>query len=894
MKRISLALALTLALAVPVSAQRVNVEKYTLPNGMTVILNPDRSVPLVTVNLWYRVGAKDEPAGRSGFAHLFEHLMFMGTQRVPTGQFDAIMEGGGGRNNASTAADRTNYYNTAPSNQLATLLWLEADRLEALGKNIDQKKLDLQRDVVLNERRQRVENSPYGEAYEAINRLMYPAGHPYATGVIGSPEDLRAATVNDVQNFFATYYVPSNASLVVAGDFDPAQVKPLIASLFGTLPRGNDVPRKEVPPVNFRGVKRVTYADAVSRSKVIMAWHSPAFYAPGDAELDLAAAVLSDGVSSRLYQELVVRRELATSVAAYQSSKQLGSLFFVEADLAEGKNVADLEAAIDEALRNFAAQGPTQEELARQSAKIEFGLVASLQSVEDRADQLNSNEFYLGDPGAFDRVLDRYRKATPQSVKDTVAQVLNPDNRLIMRVIPEVRAQGNNPRDTRPQAGTLPAYQPPLPREFTLSNGLRVRYWNRPELPLMHVSLRFNSGADADPAEAAGRTQLLASLMRRGAGERNATQFADALADLGASLTGGTGHLSTSLNLSSLASNFEKALPLLADAALRPRLEADEFERLRRLSVAGLQSALDDPETVADRVAQREFFGPSHPYGRPVNGTVKTLAALDLNTVKARYTELAQPQNTVIYAAGSLSENEVKAALEKNFGSWRASGQAPAAPVYPARTASGPRIIIVDRPDSEQTVIEFLMPAPALTDPRRVPLQLLGTVLGGSFTSRLNLNLREDKGYTYGAGAGYSFTPAFGVFSASAAVNADATGPALREFLAEFDRLRKGDISADETAKAALTRRSNIVTTLETLEGLTGSFANLETQGRPFSELQSDLEAYARTDAAALNAAAPEALPADRMVLVLVGDRSVIEQGLQGLNLPAPEVVQAD
>ena len=320
-----------MALAIAAPAQELKIEKYTLPNGMTVILHEDHSAPIACVNIWFRVGSKDEADRRSGFAHLFEHLMFMGTERVPTGQFDKIMEGGGGQNNASTAEDRTNYFESGPASLLPTLLWLEADRLEDLGRTMTQKKLDLQREVVRNERRQNTENTPYGRAFEALNGLMYPAGHPYHTSVIGSHEDLEAASVKDVQDFFSTYYVPNNASMVIAGDFDPKEIKALIGKLFGTLPRRNDVPRKSVPAASFNGVRRMTMVDKVQASRTIMCWPSPAAYQPGDNELTLAGSILTNGVSSRLYKRLVVDEKLATDVSANQNSLLLGSTFLIYA-----------------------------------------------------------------------------------------------------------------------------------------------------------------------------------------------------------------------------------------------------------------------------------------------------------------------------------------------------------------------------------------------------------------------------------------------------------------------------------------------------------------------------------------------------------------------------------
>ena len=331
---------------------KLQYERYTLPNGMTVILHEDHSLPVAAIDLWVEVGSKDEPARRSGFAHPLRAPHVMGTKRVPNGRFDSIMEAAGGQNNASTAEDRTEFHESGPSNLLPTFLWLEADRLETLGRDIDQRKLNLQRDVVKNERRQNTENTPYGTAYEAINGLMWPALHPYGHSVIGSMADLDAASVADVKDFFATYYVPNDAILAVVGDFKPVEVKARIARLFGTLPRRDDPPRPIPADYAFHG-KRVTFVDTVPQAKVVMAWHGPAFFAPGDAELDVAAGVLGDGNSSRLYRRLVENDRLATDVSVSQDSRSLGSLFTIDATAAPGADLDRLEAAIDDELRRF-------------------------------------------------------------------------------------------------------------------------------------------------------------------------------------------------------------------------------------------------------------------------------------------------------------------------------------------------------------------------------------------------------------------------------------------------------------------------------------------------------------------------------------------------------------
>lgn len=442
MRHIPFALALLgAALATRAASADVKVDvpftRSTLPNGLTVILHEDHTLPTVAVNTIVKVGSRFEEKGRTGFAHLFEHLMFMGTTRVPTKMFDAWMETEGGMNNAWTSEDRTDYYDIGPSHSLPLLLWLEADRFSSLGKEMTKEKLDAQRDVVRNERRQTHENRPYGKAELRLPELLYPAGHPYHHPVIGSHEDLQAATVDDVKGFFGRWYVPGNSSLVVAGDFDPAKTKAEIERLFGSIP-ATPVPKVETPaPVKLTAAVRETMVDDVKLPKIIMAWHSPARFAAGDAELDLAAAVLQEGKASRLYKALIYDHPLAQEVRAQQQSQDLSSVFTIEAIAQPGVSLDKVEAAIDAEVARLAAAGPTAEEVRRAQNQLETSFVARLQSVAERASQLNIYQMAVGDPGYAEKDLARYRAATPAKVQAAVKAALDPSARVILRIVPK-------------------------------------------------------------------------------------------------------------------------------------------------------------------------------------------------------------------------------------------------------------------------------------------------------------------------------------------------------------------------------------------------------------------------------------------------------------------------
>lgn len=885
-------------------AQDVKYEKYKLDNGMTVILHEDHSLPVATINLWYYVGGKDESPGRSGFAHLFEHLMFMGTRRVPGNQFDVLMEKGGGWNNASTSWDRTNYYSFGPSSLLPTLLWLDADRLEDLGREMTQEKLDKQRDVVRNERRQTSEMQPYGRAELRISELMYPPGHPYHIEVIGSHEDLQRATVQDVKDFFKTFYVPNNLSLVVAGDFDPAEIKPLIEKLFGTLPRSADPRHAVAEPAKLTEVKRATLTDKVQFSQLSMVYHSPAEFLSGDAEMDLAARVLSEGKSSRLYKRLVYEDKIATDVAAMQQSGLLGSLFRVQVTANQGVSLDQIEQVTDEVLSEFIKNGPTDEELERQKASIEYGVLSGLESLLEKADALNKYNFYFGEPNSFKRDLDRYRNATAASVKQAARDVLTPNARLILRVLSEADAgppsasdaENLAGRDTQPGALAEKDFTPQAPSVFTLSNGIEVRHWQRSELPLVEMSMLLKGGALYSDVGKPGLSYLTAGMLDEGAGELDALAFGDALDMIGATFSAQADQESVTVDLSVLKRNLDKAMPLYADAILRPRFEEKEWDRVKRLHLEALKRAQDRAPVVAGRVGMRAFFGDEHPYGQPIAGTAESVESIKLADLKRCHAEVYAPAQAIFFVAGDLTAEEAKSALEKAFGGWKApSGWSQPVPTAVEQPKAGPmRLVIVDKPGSVQTVIRFYMPGPKADDPNRVKLELLNTILGGSFTSRLNQNLREAHGFTYGARSSYAMARGVGYMTAGADVQAEVTGPALKEFMAEFARIRGGDISEAEARKTRETNRLEVVQAFQGLSGIISTAETNEELGRPFSTVGEDLSRISKVNEQELNKLAESSIPVDHAVLVLVGDLNTIQKQIKDLKLPAPEIRTVD
>jgi predicted Zn-dependent peptidase len=882
-----------------VRAQDVKYEKYTLDNGLIVILHEDHTLPIVTVNLWYRVGAKEEPPGRSGFAHLFEHLMFMGTERVKGNDFDIIMESGGGANNASTSLDRTNYYSNGPASLLPTLLWLDADRMEDLGRTMTTEKLNKQRDVVRNEIRQQVENSPYGRADEYMARYMFPVGHPYHWNVYGLHEDLEAANVYNVKDFFANFYLPNNCSLVVAGDFKPDDIKPLIAKLFGTITKGPPVIRREAkdwPQPQLGRIIRTTMLDKVDLPRITYCYQSPCQYKEGDAEMDLLSAVLTQGKSSRLYKRLVLQDKTAQQVSASQDSAVLGSMFHIDVLATPGADLNAVEKAMDEEIEKVLTAGVSEDELTQRKATVELGMLQSIDSLQAKADRLNQYEYFFDEPNSFKRDLDRYRNATPNTVQDWAKKIITQDSRLIMRILPEQPEREATPRDKRPNDLAQGDFTPQPPETIRLSNGVNVLLWKRSELPLVSMSVLIHPGGALVDNSRAGLAYLTAHMLGEGAGDLDAVKFADAVQSIGATFGATAGEEAITASMTVLKRNFDKGADLFADAVRRPRLTADDFERVHRLHINDLEQELENPAAVASNVGFRILFGDRHPYALPAGGTVQTVKNITVEEVRQLQEALFAPAAATILVCGDVTAEQAKSALEKGFGDWKPSGAKHPAPSTIAAAsadsviphADGLRVVLVDRPDAVQTVIRFVLPGPKAADAARAKYEVLNTILGGSFTSRLNQNLREAHGYTYGAGSAYQMHPMVGAFVARAAVKADVTGPSLKEFLSEIARIRVGDISAPEAAKAGQTIRTETIHSLAGINGPIGEMEPLLEAGLPFETIANDLAAAMKTTAPELNSFAKNAIPLEKGVLVLVGDKKLILDQIKDLKLPTP------
>src|SRR5688572_11258222 len=908
------------AQAPPSDIPKLDIEKYTLANGLEVILSEDHRVPLVGVDLWYHVGPAHEAPGRTGFAHLLEHMMFQGSKHIESDAHFKLLAGGGATGvNGTTGFDRTNYFETMPSNQLELALWLESDRMGYLLETVDQAKLSNQQDVVRNERRQSSENRPYGIVWEAFVQSLFPKGHPYHGVIIGSHADIQAAKLDDVRDFFRQYYAPNNATIAIAGDIDKAATKKLVEKYFGTLRRGPAVPPVKVPTPVITAEKRIVVEDRVELPRIHIGWITPAFFKEGDADADLAASILGQGRVSRLYKKLEYEKQLAQNVTAYQYSTMLGSVFGIEATARPGHTLRELEAVINEEIELLRAKGPTAAEVERARNVLETQIFNGLQLVGGFggvADQLNLYNHYVGTPDYLTEDIMRRRRVTPESVRQFAQRYLAPNARVVVHGIPGKQNLGpevpkpsteQTPASTtpaaginadepwrakQPGAGVAKAVRVPVPQSFALSNGLTVIALPQTGgVPVVSASLVLRSGSDANPLEKPGLASFTADVLDQGTTTRNAVQLAEEVAQIGASLSTGTSRDASTVSTSSLSRNFPAALSLLADVALRPSFPIEEVERVRATRLADLAEQRGNPVQVVGVVTGKVLYG-THQYGFSEIGTPESNKQLTRDDLQAFWRQHYVPGNAALVVTGAITVPELRKLAQTALGSWPKGTAVPAKLGVPA--AAPPRLVIVDRPGSPQTQLRVATFGVPRNSPDYMPVRVMNTILGGMFSSRINMNLREEHGYTYGANSQFSYWRSGGPFSVATGVRTDVTAPAVHEVMLELKKMSETRVTPQELtlAKDAITLQ--LPALFETSDRVATSLSTLFTHGLPLNYYSNLAEQISVVDAQAVQEVAKKYVVADKFVVVAVGDRSKIAESLEKELGTKAEIRDAD
>lgn len=885
----------------------IKTKTYKLKNGLTVVLHQDNSTPIVAVNVWYHVGSKNEDVGRTGFAHLFEHMMFQGSLNFED-NYTKPLDDAGANVNGTTNEDRTYYYEVVPSNFLEMALFLEADRMGNLLGAMTQEKLDNQRDVVKNERRQRIDNVPYGTSFERIGEIMYPKGHPYNWSVIGSMEDLSAASMADVQAFFRRYYVPNNAVLVLAGNFDEGQTKKWVEKYFGPIAKGADITRPNVPQPKLNGEIRKVYEDAVPLPRISMVWHSVPQYSADEAALDILSSILSQGRGSRLQSNLLYGKELVQNVFANNGTNEIAGLFQVSATARPGKSLSDIEKEINAEIERIKNDPPSSDEMSRALNGIQAQTIFGLQTVLGKGGALSNFAGYRGKPDYFQADLDRYTAVTAADVQ-RVAKTYLDSNRLVMSYVPAANGgMGNgrpaNPNTNKPTStnakkkdeakmaaqraalpkpGPNPTFALPPIEKTKLSNGLDVWIVRQSELPIVSMNLVLRSGGTLDPNDRSGLASMTANILNQGTKTRSANDISNQLQGIGASVNAGSGWDSTNVSMQSLTKNLDAALDIYADVIRNPVFPATEFESVRRRSLVGLMQRKSNPTAVADVVYNKVLYG-DQPYGRQLGGDEKSLKAMTRDDLVAFYNANYRPNNGTLIVVGDVDSKSLMPRLEKALGSWEA-GKVAAAGVPSTAMKAKPGIYLVDKPGAAQSSVSIGQVGIDRTNPDFYAVQVMNSILGGGGSARLFMNLREDKGYTYGAYSRFTFRRGAGPFSASGEIQTGSTKESVIEFMKELNGIRGGrPVTAEELEnnKQSIIRR--FPSGFETVGAISNQLSNLVVFGLQDSYFNDFISNVNKVTVEDVNRVANKYLDPSKMAIVIVGDRKAVEPGLKELG----------
>ncbi len=875
--------------------------KYTLPNGLTLIVHEDHKAPIVAVNIWYHVGSKNEKPGKTGFAHLFEHLMFNGSEHFNDDYFQALERMGATDLNGTTNRDRTNYFQNVPVSALDAVLWLESDRMGYLLGAIDQAKLDEQRGVVQNEKRQG-ENQPYGRAFSIIAENTYPKGHPYSWTTIGSMEDLNAATLEDVKEWFRTYYGAANAVLVVAGDVHPEEVKAKVEKYFGFVPPGPPLERQQVWIAKREEPHRVVMQDRVPQARIYKVWNVPEWGNREAVQLSLVADVLAGGSkTARLYRRLVYEEQVATSVRAFVYTGEIGSQFMIIADVRPGQELHEVESLIDEELARFLQEGPTAEELQR----VKMGYIASfVRGIEriggfgGKSDVLAMNEVYGGSPDYYKTTLRYVQEATTADLQDVARRWLD-EGVFVLEVHPfeqyKTLPDGAD-RTHLPEPGTPPKPDFPEVQRTTLSNGLEVVLAERHTIPQVLFSLQVNAGYASDFFGIPGQARLAASMLDEGTTHRTALQISEELAQLGTRLSTGSDLDMTYVFMNTLKPNLKASLDIFADVILHPTFPEADFQRLKKQQIAAIQREQVTPTSMALRVLPRLLYGPQHPYGQPLtgSGTIESVSKIQREHLETFHRTWFKPNNATLIVVGDITMEELLPQLEAYFASWK-PGEVLEKQLEVRAEPKGGELYLLDRPGSLQSLILAGELIPPKNNPDELAIEIMNAVLGGEFTSRINMNLREDKHWSYGAFTFVYDTQSERPFIVYAPVQTDKTRESIEELQKELTGvISERPITEEEFEKVRTNRILQLPGTWETMGAVENSLEEIVRFQLPDDYYDRYPDMLRSLSLERVQAVARKLIHPGHFVWVVVGDRAKIEEGLRMLGFKALHLIDAD
>ncbi|HEU6451960.1 MAG TPA: pitrilysin family protein [Gemmatimonadaceae bacterium] len=875
-------------------------KKFVLKNGLTLLVHEDHKAPIVAVNVWYHVGSKNEKVGKTGFAHLFEHLMFNGSENYNDDYFKAVEPIGATDLNGTTNSDRTNYFENVPVSALDRVLWLESDRMGHLLGVIDQARLDEQRGVVQNEKRQG-ENQPYGKVGITISENTYPAGHPYSWDVIGSMDDLDAASLDDVKEWFRTYYGPANATLSIAGDVDAEEIRGKVERYFGDIPSGPPIVAQDAWIAKMTGTHRQSMLDRVPQARVYKVWNVPG-YGTADADyLRLAADVLGGGKSSRLYKRLVYRDRIATSASAFLRQRELGGQFMLMATAQPGGDLAAVEKALDEELATFLANGPTAPELERARTGMRADFIRGMERIGGfggKSDILAQGQVYTGDPESYKSSLQRVLAATPSAVKSAARRWLG-DGVYILSVhpFPEYATSPSDvDRKTMPAVGTPPDAPLAAAEHSTLSNGLKIVLARRSAVPVVSMSLVLDAGYAADASASPGTASMTMSMLDEGTTRRSALQIGDELASLGADLFAGSGLDASTVSLSVLKDKLDPSLDLFADVILHPAFPAADLARVKRTTLARIKQEKVQPVGMALRVLPALLYDEGHAYAQPLtgSGTEASVNAMTREDLARFHDAWFKPNHSTLVVVGDIGMAELKPKLERAFAAWK-PGDVPAKNIATVKGPSATRVYILDRPGADQSIIFGGAVIAPRSDGQDLAFDTFNNAFGGAFVSRINMNLREGKHWSYGVQSFAYDARGQRPWIIYAPVQTDKTKESLQELVKELhDVTSARPITADELEAAKGRQTLTLAGRWETGSAVSNALREIVTYGLPddyYATYEKRVRALTTDD---LAKAIASYLDPSHEIWVIAGDRARIEEGIRALNLGEVEILDPD
>ncbi len=866
----------------------IKYQKFVLDNGLTLLVHTDNSVPIVAVNSWYHVGSRNEKRGKTGFAHLFEHFFFNGSENYPHGFREAMDDLGANNRNGTTNSDRTNFFEDVPVSALERTLYLEADRMGFLANYISKEMLERERGVVQNEKRQG-ENAPYGKVFGEVLGKIYPYSHPYSWSTIGSMDDLNAASLEDVKEWYRTYYGPNNAVIALAGDITPERALELVKKYFGGIPPGPPLPRTEKWIPTFDRNMRDQMEDRVPQTRIYRYYHAPSWNDPEDVTLSLLADVLAGSKNSRLEKRLVDEKELATGVNAGGGGRELGGLFTIVVTVKPGVDPAAVEKEIDAVLNEVLATGPSAEELQRiQNRNLADFLrgIETLGGFGGRSDVLAESMTYGGSPDAYLDRLQVMATAKAADVKAVGNKWLRANHyTMLVKPFPKLSpGQTAIDRKILPPLGSAPEIKFPQIQRAKLKNGVNVILLERHTTPIVNVTLAVDAGAASDSMASAGLSGLTLDLMDEGTKTRNALAMEQQLDSLGARLNTGNGLDMSFVRLQATSANLRPSLAIMADATLNPSFPADRFETQKKRRIAQIEQEKANPAAIAQRIIPGLIYGKNHSYGKPASGFTRSLESLTREDLIKWHGEWFKPGSATIVLAGDTTLAAALPALEEVFGGWKA-GKAPEKNLSTVARTPGRKIYLVDKPDAPQSVIIAAHVSETSGQPEDLAAEPVFTNFGGIATSRLNRNLRLDKHWSYGTSGFISGARGQRTFTVIAPVQTDKTKESMAEVLREIKDIA-GDrpIKGEEFASIMRNMTSRLPGRFETLSSLENAGVSLVNFGLPDDYWSNYVTRMRGLTESQLDGAAKKFIHPNEVIWIVVGDLAKVEKGIRDLG----------